>query len=400
MPYDIYPSVDEGYNFPPQVRQSMAASVEIKASIENETAGVIPGLVSEAISKDSTIRDAAAAAVEPVLLSTNVVRAYPEGPVEETGKDSIPMYWTYKSLNDPYVGVYSDTYEGNWVGSTPFRGDIPVLNNAGKVWMKHIPDALVTRDELPTLIPSEKDLHNAIASVRIRTERVPSRELPIFGARLAKARRANKEVAVVYAGSSTTGTNPGYVDRLHKKIQNVYPVESPSATQWSKVSDFTKRTIPGLHGYNSAEGGTTAETYLNDRECDVISALDPAFILHMVGSNDYALHVPKETYKANLLNRLNYLDSVLTQPCQHIYVNPFSRTDVSNPTPPWSVYREAMEEIVDSRPDAVFFNIESQFAAVGIPGSDPMDLLGTDRVHLTPDGYEFMADLLTDLFIS
>lgn len=400
MAYDIYPGVDEGYNFPPQVRQSIASSVEIKASIENETSEVIPGLVSEALSKDPTIRDAAADAVEPVLLTTNVVRAYPEGPVEETGRGSIPMYWTYKSLNDPYENTYSDEYKGTWVGSTPYRGDVPILNDKGKIWTSQIPDAFVTRDELPSLIPSEKDITNAIANVRNRTERVPSRNLPIFGARLAKARRRNEPLAIINAGSSTTATKPGYTERFNKKLQNLYPVESPSLTQWSNVSNFTKRAAPGIHCYNSAEGGTTAATYLNDRESDVIAGLEPAMIIHMIGSNDYALHMSKVDHKNHLLARLAYLDGVLTLPCQHVFVNSYARQDVTNQNPSWSVYKEAQMEIASERKDTAFFDVEDQFAANGIPGADSLTLLGTDKVHLTQDGYDFMADLLTDLFIS
>lgn len=61
--YNIYPAVDSNHNFPPVVRQALADSNEIKASVVQMTTEQVPPLVATAIAADSTIVAAAAAAV-------------------------------------------------------------------------------------------------------------------------------------------------------------------------------------------------------------------------------------------------------------------------------------------------------------------------------------------------
>lgn len=53
--YETYPAVDETYNFPPEVRQAIAASPEVVATMKTE----VPAAVASSIASDATIRQAA-----------------------------------------------------------------------------------------------------------------------------------------------------------------------------------------------------------------------------------------------------------------------------------------------------------------------------------------------------
>ncbi len=61
--YEIYPAVDEGYNFPPEIRQALASSPEIGSAISVELSDKVEPIVAEYIATEPAIVDAAAAAV-------------------------------------------------------------------------------------------------------------------------------------------------------------------------------------------------------------------------------------------------------------------------------------------------------------------------------------------------
>lgn len=65
--YNRHAGIDENYNFPPQVRQGIASSTEVRAMVTNTMSDSVDQLVADAISDDPTVRNAAAAAVEGVL---------------------------------------------------------------------------------------------------------------------------------------------------------------------------------------------------------------------------------------------------------------------------------------------------------------------------------------------
>lgn len=400
MAYDIYPAVDEGHNFPPEVRQSIAASTEVKATVENTMGEVVDDLVADSIASDPTIKQAAIDAVEPVLLSTNVVRAYPEGPVQQTSKTEIPMWWTYKVLNDPYSGYYSDTYDGTWSGSLAVRGMVPILDKDNKIDPSHVPSNVVTRSMLPGLLPPYPTGNDIVDMIRLRLEETVDTELPIFASRLAHAKKNQAPCAVVIEGSSTSWTKPGYVAKLSAKIQNAYLTELISDPQWSNSNDFTTRPEAGVHVYNGAQSGSNSESYLVREEIEKLAVLKPALMIHMVGSNDYRQQMAISTYKSNLQQRLAWCDELFTAPCQHLFIQAYARMDVTDPSISWDAYGNALKEISDSRPDSVYRDLSKSYIPNGVPGSDPQGMIGADKVHQTSVGYEFMADLMTNIILN
>src|SRR5690606_27096143 len=88
--------------------------------------------------------------------------------------------------------------------------------------------------------------------------RILSRNVPILAARLAAAKAANAALPIVFVGSSTTYSMPGFVVPLGQMLQETWRRDSYTAVQRDSDANFTAHTAPGVHVYNAGQSGTTA----------------------------------------------------------------------------------------------------------------------------------------------
>lgn len=361
------------------VRSASNTQTAVKDLIGTE----VSAAVDAAVAASPTVANAAALAVAGQLAATNIPRAYPETPVTQSSLTELPMQWTYKTLNDPYGATYTANYEGTWSGSSARAGKVAILQN-GKIDATQVPDEFARKSDIPAPAPI-----------------TPSDSIPdtgarmIFGARVAKARAMNEPVAVVFVGSSTSAAEPGYVTELTTVLQKMYPVDTPTLPQWSTSATFTKNTGAGIHAYSAAEGGATSANYLDNAESDRVAALTPAMVVTMVGSNDYTSQRRPAEYAADLKARLAYLDGIIPTTCLHVLVHAYARRGYTPPTYAHAEYLSAMRSVARARPgNTIALDLSSAYRAVGVPGADPLGLIGPDLIHQTPAGYIFMANIL------
>lgn len=230
----------------------------------------------------------------------------------------------------------------------------------------------------------------------------PSPALAKLVAPLAARRTAPRRV--VFAGSSTTeGAGASavanrYVNRLVACLQAAYPsgLGAESDVVISTSASFGALTSAvGVHGYNAGESGTTASTYLTEPEITAIGALAPCAVFHMIGSNDYQTGVPVATYRANVAAKIAALRAATSTPCVHVLVHTYARYDSFTPVATWAAYGAALAEIAAADPDNVaFVDISAPYAVLGVPGSDPLDLISSDLIHQNDAGHAFMAELI------
>jgi lysophospholipase L1-like esterase len=207
---------------------------------------------------------------------------------------------------------------------------------------------------------------------------------------------------IVFTGSSTTAGNNAttasrrYVNLLTAAMQAAFPsgIGAEPAVLASPAASFGPlASTPGVHGYNVGEGGATASTYLTSGEITTVAALNPRAVIHMIGSNDFAAAVPVATYKSNVQAKITALKAAIPGPCVHVLIHSFERFDVFTPAAPWADYGTALRQIAEADPDNIaFIDISESYERVGIPGTDPLNLLDTDNVHQTNAGHAFMAD--------
>lgn len=375
---------------PSTMAAAIRADSEATKAVDERVSGVAAGIIANDPTVAAAARQAASDQVAAQIVAANLPRAYPEEPVAYTALAAVPMRWTFKTLNDPYADAYADVEQGTWQGTTQRRGDVAVLSEAGKLAPSTIPDQFVTADTVTASIRA------ALAALPPAPVVPPAPvDVPVFRARVAQAWTLALPVAGVFVGSSTTAADPGYIALFAAELQALlFPVAAPTAPQWSPTATFVERTEPGIHAYSAGKSGAKSNDYLTDAECQRIAALKPAFILHMVGANDFTSQVAPATYKANLLARVQYLNGLLTVPCQHLFVHSYDRLEYTAPTYQSSAYRDALHEVADATPAGVFIDLSPAYVANGVPGSDPLDLISADNVHQSETGYRFMADLL------
>lgn len=330
--------------------------------------------------------------VEQEISNHNLVTAIPGGGVPTSTWDSVPIAWDWREETFTHSDTYSDVYTATWTDRGRRSKKVPLLRADNE----RLPESVIPLDIARLSdIPQIPDIPQAA-----REPRVLSREVPIFAARVAVAKVTNSPVAVVFVGSSTTSSNPGYVVPLGQSLQGAIPVENPTTPQFSNSAQFTQHTAPGVHVYSAAQGGTTASDYLTDAECDRIAALSPALLHHMVGSNDMYLSVNPETYRTNMLNRLAYFDSVLAAPVQHVLVHQYERRDSATRPYAWDEYGQVLKDIAAERENTAFLDLSHPYALTGLPETDPLGLISGDGIHQSARGYALMADLNRAFYIA
>lgn len=242
--------------------------------------------------------------------------------------------------------------------------------------------------------------NGVLTRIRALTLRdVPSGPFAIF--RSDRAQAASRSVTVVFAGSSSTqGTGASaaakrYVNLLTGMLQAANPNgAAESSVVASASAAFTKKTTPGIHGYNMGEGGTSAANFFTAAERTAVGAMSPDAVFIMIGSNDMAYNMnPATTYKTNVAAVLADLRSK-SPGTVFFLVHAFERMDGTY-TYPWSGYRTALMELAAASPaDTAFIDASVPFTAQGVPGADPNDLVGTDNLHPTDAGHLLLAQTI------
>lgn len=350
--------------------------------LEDNLEDLVRDIAADVIASDPTIIQAAEDAVAAEVEGLGVLVGIPTSDVPKSGRTSLPVEWTHRVREAPYPATYTATYEGGWVDQGRYQRDVPLLNDAGFIPNVHISPSIARLSDIPEPPPIEVE----------PTRRIVVPQLPIFAARVEVARHADTAVGIVFAGSSTTGAMPGYVQGTLDLVQGLWPLSTQTDVVRRADGDFTWRTQPGIHGYNVGLGGTTTADYLTDEVCDRLAGGAPALMIHMVGgSNDYTAQIDPAVVQSNLESRLAYLDSVLPAPCQHLLVMQYARQGFTPPTYEHAEYLAALEAVAAGRPETtVTLDLSDDYRALGIPGPDPLDLISGDGTHQTSAGYAVM----------
>ena len=218
----------------------------------------------------------------------------------------------------------------------------------------------------------------------------------------ALARRRSQPVRLLFLGSSTTygvgASTPAarFVDQVVARLQETFPAGelAPAVTRGLKDSTERPDEEPGVQGINGAVGGSTAATYFTDAHEYAVRVVQPACVVHMIGSNDTVARVPAATFVAQVEDVVRRIDAASATPPCHVLVQPVRRYQVSLDA--WQEYRNALQQLAARLPRATFVDLGSNFEAHDALGSDPEDLIGADAVHPTDAGHALLAETLAD----
>lgn len=162
------------------------------------------------------------------------------------------------------------------------------------------------------------------------------------------------------------------------------------AKKYRMMSEVTAPLPTGVSWYSAALGGTTSANYCTADTVTKIATLNPNYVFHMIGSNDYANAVPLNTYKTNLRAAIGAIDGVAPGTI-HILIHGQDRRDV-NPAIPWASYGQALKEVADEAPaKRVFFDVFSVFNILDIKGDNYAGIEGADNLHMGNVGHHLMS---------
>lgn len=218
----------------------------------------------------------------------------------------------------------------------------------------------------------------------------------------ALARRRSQPVRLLFLGSSTTygvgASSPAarFVDQVVARLQETFPAGDSAPPPTRDLRDSTDRPDekPGVQGINGAVGGSTAATYFTDAHEYAVRMVQPACVVHMIGSNDAVARVPAATFVAQVEAVLRRIDAASARPPCHVLLQPVRRYQVSLEV--WQGYRDALQQLAGRLPRVTFIDVGSTFEAHDVLGADPEDLIGPDAVHLTDAGHALLARTLGD----
>lgn len=206
----------------------------------------------------------------------------------------------------------------------------------------------------------------------------------------AMRNRNSTPVKIVAAGSSTMngGVVTTYDRRLAERL-SAYTTKNPC------IYDLTVTNVTDVQWYEIANGGTQSSNYLTSAQIPQLGTLKPQFMLHCVGSNDYAAQVEPATYKARLKSWLDQIIAVSPN-TKHVYIAQQPRNDgAAVRTYNWWQYTVILKEIASEYPGVVAVaDFSDEFEKVGLPGSDVWGLVATDNMHFADWGNKVFAQLI------
>lgn len=245
-------------------------------------------------------------------------------------------------------------------------------------------------------IEREKTVYAAVNS--LTAGHYGLQELSVLYARMAA--RDTAPVPIVSCGSSTAYGQGASADarilmiRAVAQLQSDFPLVSGAAQPTSRDLAASMTLANGIGHIRAGVSGSTSANYLTSTTVAQIVALNPAAIVHMIGSNDYSVNMAPATFKANVASWLDQLDAGISAPHIHVLVQNHRRTNVSNPTYAWSTYGQQLKDIAEARDGVVFVDLYAAYSAAKADTTDPLGYMNADKIHLNDVGHALGADIL------
>lgn len=226
-----------------------------------------------------------------------------------------------------------------------------------------------------------------------------SAPVALLRASVSVAKTAGRQINIAFTGSSSTA---GHNTTAAKRWVNLLASRITTNPVLADQQAYDQRTTlpPGLTVINAGINGATSATYLADGRDTRLAALNPTFIVHMIGSNDYGNNVTQTEYRANILAAIERVDTLNARPVAHLLVHSYERYDITPTSRTWAQYGDTLRAIAAERPDHIaFLDLSKAFRAVGIPSTDPLGLMQSDRLHMNDYGHAYFAELIASTLL-
>lgn len=194
-----------------------------------------------------------------------------------------------------------------------------------------------------------------------------------------------------FCGSSTTRRGEwvnGFMDQVFHRFGK------GEVLNISEASEVDMGT--GIYGVISGFSGGKAGDYLDSDKAEAISDLNPNVVFHMVGSSDWAVGTPLDSYRINLNNAINRISS--SNPILHVLIHSFERMDSSSRVLSWSDYGNEMFKVSKMGENRIYVNVADTFKRAGVfaSGGNEWGFMSQDMVHFTPEAGTVLGGVIAD----
>lgn len=163
----------------------------------------------------------------------------------------------------------------------------------------------------------------------------------------------------------------------------------------NKAKDLLSGTINnGMQWFNASISGITSAGYFTGAMQNKLLLINPDYVIHEIGTNDYYNNIDPNQYKSNVKNAIQFVESNFPN-CINVLVNVEQRGDVTF-NYPYKAYGDKLREIVaENTAKRVLFDFTDAANAYGTQFStDGFNLMQDDHVHPNIRGHKTLADFL------
>ena len=236
----------------------------------------------------------------------------------------------------------------------------------------------------------------AISESAVRVKIGGDYHIGVFEALRNGVKNPSTQTRVVFLGEShifgghTKYPTQGFVNRLAARAR------SSAVTALNTVS--APVTGPGMRWYNGGVNSAGTGQYYPLALHNNLVNVNPDYVFHHIGVNDFSQQFTLESFKDNLRAALSQIEASVPG-AKNIVIHSFGLPAPAIVTIPWSAYGQAQKDVVNENPtQRTFVDFNESMSALGMDANNIGGLLSSDKVHLNEIGAKFYADIASAYF--
>lgn len=206
-----------------------------------------------------------------------------------------------------------------------------------------------------------------------------------------------QDTRVVTLGSSTA--NGAHTTQPEMAVFERLARRNGCLAGMTALSSVVSAVSPaGVKWWNGAAGNQTSLNYYPSGRQTCVGYVDPHYVIHMIGSNDYFYGTSLADYKNAVDVACDHIESV-NPDVWNILIHQQGRDDVTTPVASWDDYGEALAEVAALNPgNRIFIDLSEYFDQLGVRTNNQSGIQMPDAIHMDDIGHRFLANILSAKF--
>lgn len=156
-------------------------------------------------------------------------------------------------------------------------------------------------------------------------------------------------------------------------------------------------TPNGMKWWTGATSATKVSNYVPSGRITAINHVDPHYVFHMIGSNDYADQTNINTFKTTLDGVCDQIEANTPGVINVIIAMQGRRDDLARPIS-WASYRTAMREVAElNTVNRRFIDVYDGMEMFGTESDNRAGLVTTDNIHMGSLGHAYLFQQLSGM---